>query len=311
MVLALAAQLSRPTARLLTASLVGRRRPRNPYARRDWLRVSQRLASGMTPQAIAWAEGTDAAAVEDLLQRDEFRRLVDSFAELLARPAEAQRARLVRLARIALENALGDWDVGAALFVLEEDARGRDPAETLASGILARGRGTAAPAPAPSRAAPAPASPSGPGAYDPLTGLVRRGAATLRRAIVEEHALQDAARAATERGGPAAAPTSSSAGQAPRATAAADATPAPAAPARPVASTAATTGEAAWHALALAQAARSSQQGREARPASPADRLARRLGGQAAASVLLPVAAREAPPAHPPLLGLPRRPRAP
>jgi hypothetical protein len=43
---------------LLAAATAGRRW-RNPYARRDWIRVSQRLASGLTPKQVAGTEGID------------------------------------------------------------------------------------------------------------------------------------------------------------------------------------------------------------------------------------------------------------
>ncbi|MEK0082283.1 hypothetical protein, partial [Benzoatithermus flavus] len=140
MVQALASAFPQPTRRLLAAALLGRRRPANPYRRRDWLRISQRLALGMSPEAVARAEGTTPEAVACLLQQRAFRGLVESFEKLIARPAAEQRTRLVRLARLALENALSDWDAGAALFVLAEDARGRDPAESLAEAVLARAR---------------------------------------------------------------------------------------------------------------------------------------------------------------------------
>ncbi|HEX6015497.1 MAG TPA: hypothetical protein VFY87_27600 [Geminicoccaceae bacterium] len=132
--------LPRDTMDLLAAATAGRRR-RNPYARRDWIRVSQRLATGLTPKQVARAEGTDEAAIGNLLAQDGFRELVAAHEEFLAEPPEAAMARLVRLARLALENALSaDWDVGAALFVLREHKRGRDAAETVAKGVIAASR---------------------------------------------------------------------------------------------------------------------------------------------------------------------------
>jgi hypothetical protein len=132
--------LPRDTMNLLAAATAGRRR-RNPYARRDWIRASQRLASGLTPKQVARTEGTDEGAIEGLLAQDGFRELVAAHEEFLAEPPEAAMARLVRLARLALENALSaDWDVGAALFVLREHKRGRDAAETVANGVVAASR---------------------------------------------------------------------------------------------------------------------------------------------------------------------------
>ena len=51
-------------------------------------------------------------------------------------PPEVQRKRLVGLARQALERALFLDDAPAAVFVLEEEAHDRDPAATLADGVL-------------------------------------------------------------------------------------------------------------------------------------------------------------------------------
>jgi hypothetical protein len=275
---ALATVFPPPLRRDLAAVLVGRKRPTNPYARRDWLRTSQRLAAGMTPEAVALAEGTEPQAVEALLARPDFQGLVDSFARLIARPAEAQRARLVRLARLALETALSDWDAGTAVFVLDQDARGQDPAETLAEAALAKVRRAATAIPPARAPEPAPAPrPAAPGRYDPLDGLVRRSASALQAGLLAEHALHHA----TGAGEPL--PPRPRAEEAP-----------PAEPASP----SVTTAEAARRALALRQAA--------AAPSSPAARLARRLRGEAAASTLLPVE-----PARPRLAGLPCRPRGP
>ncbi len=187
---AFTAKLGPTTASLMGAVLVGRRRPRNTYAKRDQLRISQRLAHGLTPAQVARAEGTEESAVTALLARDGFKALVASHAAQLAEPAEQHTARLVRLARQTLENALTlDWDVGAALFVLEEHARQRDPALTLANGVIAASRraarsSTAGPPPTPPPDTPAATAPPRP--YDPLTGLMQRGAARLRRAVLEE-----------------------------------------------------------------------------------------------------------------------------
>jgi hypothetical protein len=82
---------------------------RNPYAGRDWLRVSQRLACGLTPRQVARAKGTDEAASQGLLTQDGFKGLVASYEVFLALPAADAMAQLVRLARLALENALADW----------------------------------------------------------------------------------------------------------------------------------------------------------------------------------------------------------
>jgi predicted component of type VI protein secretion system len=67
--------LPRDTMNLLAAVTSGRR-ARNPHARRDWLRVSQRLACGLTPRQVARAERTDEAAIDALLAQTGFRALV-------------------------------------------------------------------------------------------------------------------------------------------------------------------------------------------------------------------------------------------
>ena len=161
--------LPRDTMNLLAAVTSGRR-ARNPHARRDWMRVSQRLACGLTPRQVALAERTDEAAIDALLAQAGFRALVAAYEDFLALPPADAMAQLVKLARLALENALCDHDVGAALFVLREDKLHRDAAQTLAKNVLATSRrkhGSAAPpSPAPNstrdpplRARPPPARP--------------------------------------------------------------------------------------------------------------------------------------------------------
>ena len=115
-------------------------RPRNPYLRRDWMRRSRRLAAGMSPREVARAEQVDEAEIQDLLQRADFAALVQSWHAIDALPQAEQIRRLVILARQAIEQALCDWDVPAAFFVLRENERGRDPAETVANGIIAAAR---------------------------------------------------------------------------------------------------------------------------------------------------------------------------
>ena len=180
--------LPRDTMNLLAAVTSGRR-ARNPHARRDWMRVSQRLACGLTPRQVATAERTDEAAIDALLAQAGFRALVASYEDFLALPPADAMAQLVKLARLALENALSDNDVGAALFVLREDKLHRDAAETLAKGVLAtsrrKPRTAAPPSPAPTPPETRP--------YEPGPRLLARGAARLRRAVIEEHAIHKAA----------------------------------------------------------------------------------------------------------------------
>jgi hypothetical protein len=184
-----------PTDPFSRAALVGVRwRHGNPYQDRRAIRVSQRLAAGMSVAEVARAERTDTKAIESLLARDGFAAVIESYRAMAEQPEAEQTARLVRLARIAIENALSDWDMGAAFFVLREDAQGRDPAHTIAKRIIATAKRTAdsvAPMlPAETRT-PSPATPpTPPRAYDPLDALVHRQTAALRRAVVAEQAVR-------------------------------------------------------------------------------------------------------------------------
>ena len=135
-----------PTDAFSRAALVGVRwRKGNPYQDRRALRVSQRLAAGMSVAEVARAERADTAAIESLLAQDGFAAVVESWRAMAEQPEAEQTARLVRLARLAIENALTDWDMGAAFFVLRENAQGRDPAHTIAERIIATAKRTAAP----------------------------------------------------------------------------------------------------------------------------------------------------------------------
>ena len=157
MTLAFASGFAPVTRLLLPAVLAGgctaaRRTP----ARREWLRVADRLAAGLSPAAAALAEGERGAElVEELLAQEDFRELVEATRESLAEPPEVQRRQLVMLARQTLERAMAwDGDPRAALFVLEEDARGRDPAETLADGVQKARRRAVASAASPAASPP-------------------------------------------------------------------------------------------------------------------------------------------------------------
>jgi hypothetical protein len=254
-------------------------RPRNPYLRRDWMRRSRRVAAGMSPREVARSEQVDEAEIQGLLQQADFAALVESWHVIDALPQAEQMRRLVALARQAIEQALYDWDVPAAFFVLREDARGRDPAETIAHGIIAasrrRARASTAPPPAagtgvappqPRTALPAPAQ--------PRARLVWRGAEKLRAATAAEHAIRHAASDAR-----------------------ADPHTAPPDPAG-VAAT-----------VAAARRALAGRPDAAARPALPvAARHARHLAFTAGPAALRP--ATEPIPAGP-IAGLPRRPRAP
>ena len=160
MSLAFARHMSPDAPLLLAAVLSGRRRPKRLPWGHVWLRIADRLAAGMPPEAAGVPDGQDGRMVAELLAREEFRALVAAAEEQLAEPQESHRRQLVIMARQALERALALDDAGAALFVLEEEAHGRDPSCTLADGVLRsrkRALATAAmPAPPPAvRRAPA------------------------------------------------------------------------------------------------------------------------------------------------------------
>ena len=137
MTLAFARAMSPETPYLMAALLGGRRRPRQRPGAKDWLRIANRLAAGLPPRAAALPEGGDETLVERLLEREEFRGLRrGQHRRAWPSPPEAQRRRLVLLARQALERALASDDAPVAVFVLEEEAHDRDPAVTLAEGVL-------------------------------------------------------------------------------------------------------------------------------------------------------------------------------
>ena len=112
---------------------------------------------------------------------------------MLAEPPEVYRKHLIILARQSLERALAFDDTAhAAIFVLEQEAHGRDPAVTLADGVLKTRARHQRPPPDP------PPAPRRPGRYrwDPLRAMMHRGAANLREDIAIEDALRTAASAA-------------------------------------------------------------------------------------------------------------------
>ena len=84
----------------------------NPYCDRATLRVAQRFAFGLDKPAVARAEGTDEAAIDALLAQDGFAEVIASWRDILDESSPAFMARLEKLCRIALTNALAEWDVG-------------------------------------------------------------------------------------------------------------------------------------------------------------------------------------------------------
>ena len=86
--------------------------------------------------------------------------MVEGSRDDLAASPETHRKRLIGLARQALERALLCDDAPVAVFVLEEEAHDRDPAVTLAEGVLKAKARTLRP-PAKSRPSRAPAATAG------------------------------------------------------------------------------------------------------------------------------------------------------
>jgi hypothetical protein len=182
------------TPLFMAALLGGARRPRWRPHPRDWLRLANRLAAGLPPSVAALPEGGSEAMVRRMLERADFRAIVEETKAFLAEPPEAQRRRLVSLARQALERALLGNDAPVACFVLEEEAHGHDPAVTLAEGVLqAKARSLHPPAEA--AATPGPRRRARPH-RDPLRAMMHRGAARMREDVQVEEALRHAALAA-------------------------------------------------------------------------------------------------------------------
>ena len=188
MPLAFARHMSPETPYLMAAVLAGRRRPRQRPGAKDWLRIAHRLAAGLPPRAAALPEGADEALVARLLEREEFRALVEGSRDDLAASPEAHRKRLIGLARQALERALICDDAPVAVFVLEEEAHDRDPAVTLAEGVLkAKARSLRPPPEQPPKPRPSRYR------WDPLRSMMHRGTARLRHDIQAEDAIRHAA----------------------------------------------------------------------------------------------------------------------
>jgi hypothetical protein len=199
--------------------------------RRTERRLGQRLAAGLTPAQAARAERVEPAEVEALLAEPDFAALVADYRALLAQPEPEARARLLTLARFLLMEAMNEGDLRAAMFVLREEERGRDPARTLADGVIAafRRAATGATSPSPTRARAS--QPSAPRPPDhPVDRAGWRAAARLRETLVAEHATVRRATATPEPVG--VLPTPDAQATAPAATPIPTAVAAPAAPKR-------------------------------------------------------------------------------
>jgi hypothetical protein len=98
-----------------------------------------------------------------LLADPDFGRLIDACRDLEAMPEEQRLKRLQAFAYMAIEDACTRGDVRVALFVLRELDRGRNPARTVAEGVVRACKRAASGLPEPAAApAPATAAPSAP-----------------------------------------------------------------------------------------------------------------------------------------------------
>ena len=142
---------------LATAHYATRKGLNRPFARvtaRD-RRMGQKLSMGLTPKQVARLEGMASADVESLVAEPEFKALIDGYNTLHAMPEDEQRRILTQLARHLLMEATALGDVRVAMFILLQERMGKDPARTLADGVIAASKRAAAPAPAPRRVLPA------------------------------------------------------------------------------------------------------------------------------------------------------------
>jgi hypothetical protein len=183
---------------LATAHYATRKGLNRPFARvtaRD-RRLGQKLSMGLTPTQVARLEGMASAEVETLVAEPDFKALIDGYRALHAMPEDEQRRILTQLARHLLMEATALGDVRVATFVILQERMGKDPARTLADGVIAAARRAPSPAPAPRTpsTSPRPARPSD----DPDLRAMQRVESRLCGELQQEHAAVHAAVAADE-----------------------------------------------------------------------------------------------------------------
>ena len=184
---------------LATAHYATRKGLNRPFARvtaRD-RRMGQKLSMGLTPAQVARLEGLASADVETLVAEPEFKALIDGYNTLHAMPEDEQRRILTQLARHLLMEATALGDVRVAMFILLQERMGKDPARTLADGVIAANKRAAQPAPAPRTASPSPRAPR-PSSDDPELRTMQRVESRLRGELQQEHVAVHAAVAADE-----------------------------------------------------------------------------------------------------------------
>jgi hypothetical protein len=160
------------------------------------LHNTEKLSIGLTPAQVARLEGLASADVETLVAEPDFKALIDGYNTLHAMPVDEQRRILTQLARHLLMEATALGDVRVATFVILQERMGKDPARTLADGVIAASKRAADPAPAPRTPSPSP-RPSRP-SDDPDLRTMQRVESRLRGELQQEHAAVNAAVAADE-----------------------------------------------------------------------------------------------------------------
>ena len=183
---------------LATAHYATRKGLNRPFARvtaRD-RRMGQKLSMGLTPAQVVRLEGMVPADVETLVAQPDFKALVDGYNTLHAMPEDEQRRILTQLARHLLMEATALGDVRVAMFILLQERMGKDPARTLADGVITANRRAAQPAPAPRTLSPSPRAPRP--SDDPDLRTMQQVESRLRGELQQEHAAVQAAVAADE-----------------------------------------------------------------------------------------------------------------
>jgi hypothetical protein len=158
--------------------------------------MGHKISMGLTPKQVAQLEGMVPADVESLVAEPEFKALIDGYNTLLAMPEDEQRRILTQLARHLLMEATALGDVRVAMFILLQERMGKDPARTLADGVIAANRRAAQPAPAPRTPSPSPRAPRP--SDDPELRTMQRVESRLRGELQQEHAAVHAAAAVDE-----------------------------------------------------------------------------------------------------------------
>src|SRR5215213_10246731 len=181
---------------LASASYATRKGLKRPFARptAQSRRMGHKLSMGLTPAQVARLEGLPAAEVEALLADPDFASLAEGYRVLHAMPQEEQRRILTQLARHLLMEATALGDVRVATYILLQERLAKDPARTLADGVIAgcQRRARAAPVPGTRSVSPRPAYPSD----DPDLRAMQRVEERLQAELAQEHAVVHAAVAA-------------------------------------------------------------------------------------------------------------------